>query len=188
MALSSIDLDAVGARARTAMIVPLGAASPLWFAYGAAASAGAAWWWMTRWAKPINAEAVAAAVSNALEARASVVEILAEYEHELELETAKIAADTIETFSHATEPTAMAPLPPVAAPAPLAPPDDLTVLVGIGPKLAQGLADIGVTRFAQIAAWTLSDLANVDETLGLKGRAVRDAWVAQAKRLAAGDA
>jgi predicted flap endonuclease-1-like 5' DNA nuclease len=186
MALSSIDLDAVGARARTAMIVPLGAASPLWFAYGAAASAGAAWWWMTRWAKPINADAVAAAVSNALEARASIVEILAEYEHELELETAKIAADVVETFSHAAETAVEA--PQTAPPAVPAQPDDLTVLVGIGPKLAQALAEIGVTRFSQIAAWTLADLATVDETLGLKGRAVRDAWVAQAKRLAAGDA
>ena len=144
------------------------------------------WWWMTRWAKPINAEAVAAAVTNALEARTSVVEILAEYEHKFELETAKIAADAVETFTHAAEAPAEAPLPHIIAAR--AQPDDLTVLVGIGPKLAQALADIGVTQFAQIAAWTLADLANVDETLGLKGRAVRDAWVAQAKRLAAGDA
>jgi predicted flap endonuclease-1-like 5' DNA nuclease len=184
MALSSIDLDAVGAQARKAMIVPLGAASPLWFAYGAAASAGAAWWWMTRWAKPINAEAVAAAVSKALEARSSVVEIMAEYEHELELETAKIAADAVETFTHAAGAPAETPLPHAVAEAS----DDLTVLVGIGPKLAQALADIGVTRFAQIAAWTSADLARVDETLGLNGRAIRDAWVAQAKRLAVGDA
>ena len=64
-------------------------------------------------------------------------------------------------------------------------PDDLTRLVGIGPKLAAALAERGVTRFAQLAHWTEADLAEVDKALDLKGRAVRDAWVAQAKRFAA---
>lgn len=65
----------------------------------------------------------------------------------------------------------------------VAPVDDLTRLVGIGPKLAMALAERGVTRFAQIAAWTEEDLAGIDKALDLKGRAVRDAWVAQAKRM-----
>ena len=60
--------------------------------------------------------------------------------------------------------------------------EDLTLLVGIGPKLAAALAARGVSRFAQIAAWSEADLAEVDKALDLKGRAVRDAWVAQAKR------
>ncbi len=64
-------------------------------------------------------------------------------------------------------------------------PDDLTRLVGIGPKLAAALAERGVTRFAHLAHWTEADLAEVDKALDLKGRAVRDAWVAQAKRFAA---
>ncbi len=63
-------------------------------------------------------------------------------------------------------------------------PDDLTRMVGIGPKLTVALAARGVTRFAQIALWTEADLAEVDKALDLKGRAVRDAWVAQAKRFA----
>jgi predicted flap endonuclease-1-like 5' DNA nuclease len=58
-------------------------------------------------------------------------------------------------------------------------------MVGIGPKLAASLAARGVSRFAHIAAWTEADLAEVDTALGLKGRAVREAWVAQARRLAA---
>ena len=62
------------------------------------------------------------------------------------------------------------------------PPDDLTRLVGIGPKLSIALAECGVTRFAHLAAWTEADLAEVDKALDLKGRAVRDAWIAQAKR------
>jgi predicted flap endonuclease-1-like 5' DNA nuclease len=63
--------------------------------------------------------------------------------------------------------------------------DDLTVMTGIGPKLAAALTERGVTRFSQIAAWTADDLAQVDAELSLKGRAVREAWVAQAKRLSA---
>jgi hypothetical protein len=39
---------------------PLGAASPLWLAFGAAATVGAAWWWLTRWMRPSNLEAVTA--------------------------------------------------------------------------------------------------------------------------------
>jgi predicted flap endonuclease-1-like 5' DNA nuclease len=64
-------------------------------------------------------------------------------------------------------------------------PDDLTRLVGIGPKLAAALAERGVTTFAQIALWSEQELADIDKALDLKGRAVRDAWVAQAKRFAA---
>jgi len=63
--------------------------------------------------------------------------------------------------------------------------DDLTLLVGVGPKLAASLAELGVTRFSEIAAWGEAELAEFDAKLNLKGRAERDAWVAQAKRLAA---
>ncbi|WP_297509053.1 phasin PhaH [uncultured Caulobacter sp.] len=63
--------------------------------------------------------------------------------------------------------------------------DDLTKLVGVGPKLAASLAELGVTKFSQIAAWTPDELASYDQLLNLKGRAERDAWVAQAKRFAA---
>jgi predicted flap endonuclease-1-like 5' DNA nuclease len=64
--------------------------------------------------------------------------------------------------------------------------DDLTQLVGIGPKLAASLAELGVTRFSQIAAWGDDELESFDKLLSLKGRAGRDAWVAQAKRLSEG--
>ena len=50
------------------------------------------------------------------------------------------------------------------------------------------LAEQGVTRFEQIAAWTDEDVARVDATLGrFAGRIERDQWVEQAKLLAAGD-
>lgn len=66
--------------------------------------------------------------------------------------------------------------------------DDLTRIKGLGPKLARILADLGVTRFEQIAAWTEADLAAIDGKLGaFAGRPARDAWVAQAALLASGD-
>ncbi len=64
--------------------------------------------------------------------------------------------------------------------------DDLTRLVGVGPKLAASLGELGVTTFSQIAAWTPDELASFDQLLNLKGRAERDAWIAQAKRFAEG--
>ena len=44
-------------QAQRAMSLQLGMATPLWIAFGAAASAGAAWWWMTRAWRPTNLEA-----------------------------------------------------------------------------------------------------------------------------------
>ena len=57
----------------------------------------------------------------------------------------------------------------------------------MGPKLAVALAGRGVTSFAQISAWTEEDLADLDKALDLKGRAVRDAWATQARRMVAAD-
>lgn len=36
----------------------VGAASPLWAFFGAAAAGGVAYWWMTRWTQPANLEAL----------------------------------------------------------------------------------------------------------------------------------
>lgn len=38
--------------------VPVGLSSPLWGFYAGAAMSGATWWWMTRWARPQNLEAM----------------------------------------------------------------------------------------------------------------------------------
>ena len=66
--------------------------------------------------------------------------------------------------------------------------DDLKRIKGVGPKLEQLLNSLGFFHFDQIAAWTASEIAWVDENLkGFKGRVSRDNWVAQAKTLAAGD-
>jgi len=66
-------------------------------------------------------------------------------------------------------------------------PDDLKLIKGVGPKLEALLHSLGFFHYDQIAAWTESELAWVDENLeGFKGRASRDEWVAQARVLAAG--
>jgi predicted flap endonuclease-1-like 5' DNA nuclease len=77
---------------------------------------------------------------------------------------------------------------PLIAPAPEGPPDNLTRMKGVGPKVATLLAEIGVTHYAQIAAWGEDDITAVDARLGaFTGRITRDRWVEQAGYLARGD-
>jgi predicted flap endonuclease-1-like 5' DNA nuclease len=235
-------------RAEMALRIPLGMASPLWLAFGAAASVGVAWWWMTRWTKAVNLEAMTPfkavspvltliesapaveiapgpkpatsvvatpkqapakiaksapapkAAAPAVESRAVVqaepvrtepaprAPVVAETPAAPESKAAEPATSTPETAPITVADAVAAPKAKAvsAKPAPAAPaePDDLTRLVGIGPKLADALAARGVTQFSQIAAWTADDLARFDAELKLLGRAVRDAWVAQAKRFA----
>lgn len=77
----------------------------------------------------------------------------------------------------------------IGVPAAVGEPDDLRRIKGLGPKLNDVLAGLGITRYDQIAGWTESDIALVDAQLGtFKGRIARDNWVEQAKYLASGDA
>ena len=64
--------------------------------------------------------------------------------------------------------------------------DDLKQLSGVGPALEKKLHEAGVTTFAQVAAWTDADVADMDEKLSFKGRIEREDWIAQAKELAKG--
>jgi len=211
----AVDQDA----ALKSMQLPIGAVSPLWFAYAGLASLGVGYWWMSQLAKPVNLEAfkgfmprvedILAAPSEAMDA---VVEMIPEpvtaepvaFVPEIVEPAAFVAAanepmvevvdaanemvapalEVAETLKEAAVETTQAvveTLEEVTATVVV----DLTKLVGIGPKLSERLADMGVTRFAEIASWTEADLAKFDSALDLKGRAVREAWVAQAKRYAA---
>ncbi len=79
---------------------------------------------------------------------------------------------------------------PAQATAPVAPAaaDDLTRIKGLGPKLNKLLGEQGITSFVQIAAWSEADIDRIDAQLGtFAGRIRRDAFVEQAKLLAAGD-
>ncbi len=64
--------------------------------------------------------------------------------------------------------------------------DDLKALSGVGPALEKKLHAAGVTTFAQIAAWSDADVAEMDEKLSFKGRIEREGWIEQAKKLAEG--
>ncbi len=66
--------------------------------------------------------------------------------------------------------------------------DDLKKISGVGPALEKKLNALGITQFAQIAAFTPEDIAKVDEVLNFKGRIERDEWLKQAAEFAKGDA
>jgi predicted flap endonuclease-1-like 5' DNA nuclease len=205
------DPAAVRERTLKSLTLPMGLANPLWLAFGAAASAGAAWWLMTRWASPMNVEAVFGAAKTApaktgakeavktveaaaektpettpvvlevaLAAAPAIVEAVAA-PVEVALETAKAetaaVAEAVSEAQATIETEAEAEIEATA--------DDLTRLVGVGPRTAAALAERGVTSFTQLAAWTEDEMAAFDAEMNLKGRSVRDAWRAQAKRLAA---
>lgn len=64
MALTQVD-GGMSLEPQKALYFPVGAASPLWFMFAGAASAGVAYWWMTRWAERTNLEAVFGSASPA---------------------------------------------------------------------------------------------------------------------------
>jgi predicted flap endonuclease-1-like 5' DNA nuclease len=71
--------------------------------------------------------------------------------------------------------------------APIGPTDDLTLLKGVGPRLAARLREIGVFYYAQIADWSPEEVKLVDAKLDtFRGRIERDQLIEQAKLLAAG--
>ncbi len=63
-------------------------------------------------------------------------------------------------------------------------PDDLKLVVGIGPVLERMLHQLGVTTFRQVAFWTERDIDEFDAKLHeFPGRIRRDEWVTQARSL-----
>lgn len=68
------------------------------------------------------------------------------------------------------------------------PPDNLQMLKGVGPKLAQKLNENGIFRFDQLAGMGATEVAMLEEKLGpFRGRLSRDRVVEQASYLARGD-
>ncbi|HAT86890.1 50S ribosomal protein L21 [Cohaesibacter gelatinilyticus] len=63
--------------------------------------------------------------------------------------------------------------------------DDLKKISGVGPVLEGKLNALGITTFAQVAAFSAEDIAKVDDALNFKGRIERDNWLEQAAALAA---
>lgn len=68
------------------------------------------------------------------------------------------------------------------------PADDLVLLKGVGPRLAETLHSLGFTRFDQIAGLSPTEIERLDGQLGaFRGRLTRDRIVEQAEYLARGD-
>lgn len=111
-----------------AIVAPLGAVSPLWLAFGAAASAGVAYWWLTRWMRPVNLEARAAASEVAVVETAEIVEVIdlapsaAPVDVAVEAAAVEAAAlEPAEVVAAKAEPTAVEPAAVAQAPLPLEP-------------------------------------------------------------------
>ncbi|WP_440958643.1 50S ribosomal protein L21 [Oceanicaulis sp. LC35] len=111
----------------------------------------------------------------------SVAEILKPgSKSKLDAKPAKIAADEKPAAAPAKKAA-----PKAAAKTEAAGSDALTELTGVGPAFATKLNEAGVTSFAQIAAWTDADIERLDgEISGLKAKAEKGDWVAEAKKLA----
>jgi predicted flap endonuclease-1-like 5' DNA nuclease len=66
-------------------------------------------------------------------------------------------------------------------------PDDLKLIVGIGPVIERMLYQLGIGTYRQIARWSERDIDDFDARLAeFPGRIRRDAWVTQARALHAG--
>ncbi|MEO8536003.1 MAG: hypothetical protein ABI533_00635 [Betaproteobacteria bacterium] len=63
-------------------------------------------------------------------------------------------------------------------------PDDLKLIVGVGPVIERMLYQLGIASYRQIARWTERDIDDFDARLReFPGRIRRDGWVTQARSL-----
>ncbi len=124
------------------------------------------------------AETVEETVAEVTAATEDNAEKVAETAAEMTAETVEAAGDEAETAIAAVKPKGLdAPRGGTA--------DDLKQLEGVGPKLEEAINAIGIFHLDQIAKWTEAEVAWIDENLaGVRGRASRNGWVAQARSLA----
>jgi len=173
-----ISTDAT-AKAEKALSLPIGAASPLWFAYAGVTAGAVTWWWMNQWMKPMNLEAMKwPRIAPPLETPLADSKLAEPFIEAANADISPVMA-ALEPVSEAIEAVMDTTMQVVQTE-----PDDLTVLVGIGPTLATKLGDLGIKTYADIAAWTESDVETFDKQLKLLGRITRDGWINQARQLA----
>ena len=61
--------------------------------------------------------------------------------------------------------------------------EDLTLIKGVGPKMAEKLYEQGIKNFNQLATMNKTVAEQLDEALKAQGRILRDDWIGQAKKL-----
>ena len=99
-------------------------------------------------------------------------------EEELDLEVGGTSPPVSEAPASSTVPAAPPPVVPNSV-------DDLTAIKGLGKVRASKLVAAGVTSYAQIAAWTDDDIAEMGLACDTSpGQIKRADWVGQAKVLA----
>lgn len=104
----------------------MGAASPLWAYFGVVAAGGVAFWWMTRWARPANLEAMFAGAAPVVEPILEAVEATAETVVAEALDEPVAAQETVAEV--APELAAKSDAPAEATPEPVAAPEPEPVL------------------------------------------------------------
>jgi predicted flap endonuclease-1-like 5' DNA nuclease len=83
---------------------------------------------------------------------------------------------------------APAPSKPKAAPAPAAgKQDDLTMLEGIGPRVADALVAAGIDTFAKVASSSIEDFQDALEASGVRFAPAAESWAEQASYAVKGD-
>jgi predicted flap endonuclease-1-like 5' DNA nuclease len=124
---------------------------------------------------------VPAPVAATPDAELSHLRELAEERRALHRELAAARADTARYRQIVVDIENNAPPPLLDGPGA---PDDLKLIVGVGPVLERMLYQLGITTYRQIANWTERDIDDVDSRLHeFPGRIRRDAWVTQARAL-----
>ena len=127
------------------------------------------------------AEPDAATLSTAAAAEMTQLQGFAEERRTLYRELADARADTARYRQIVVDIERNAPPPLLDAPGT---PDDLKLIVGIGPVIERMLYQLGIGTYRQIARWSERDIDEIDARLPeFPGRIRRDAWVAQARAL-----
>ena len=123
----------------------------------------------------------AATLSTAAAAEMTQLQAFAEERRALYCELADARAETARYRQIVVDIERNAPPPLLDAPGT---PDDLKLIVGIGPVIERMLYQLGIGTFRQIARWSEHDIDEIDARLPeFPGRIRRDAWVAQARAL-----
>jgi predicted flap endonuclease-1-like 5' DNA nuclease len=121
------------------------------------------------------------ALSTTTAAEMTQLQAFAEERRALYRELADARADTARYRQIVVDIERNAPPPLLDAPGT---PDDLKLIVGIGPVIERMLYQLGIGTYRQIARWSERDIDEIDARLPeFPGRIRRDAWVAQARAL-----